>query len=151
VAIRTSCSEEWQARPHPAHHAATTWRDFFIHIAIIVLGLLIAISLEQTVEYLHHRHQGAEAHRALIEERKADETSNDFNIFVTRHHQQDLRSDLTILHALRAHQPLPPGPFILRHPRYIYLDDNWKKIHQSGTVNYLTENLGAIAYRYDNQ
>jgi hypothetical protein len=42
---------------HPAHHAATTWRDFFIHIATIVLGLLIAIGLEQTVEYVHHRHQ----------------------------------------------------------------------------------------------
>src|SRR5258708_11794781 len=42
---------------HPAHHAATTWRDFFIHIATIVLGLLIAIGLEQTVEYFHHRDQ----------------------------------------------------------------------------------------------
>jgi hypothetical protein len=42
---------------HPPHHAASTWRDFFIHIATIVLGLLIAISLEQTVEFFHHRHQ----------------------------------------------------------------------------------------------
>jgi hypothetical protein len=42
---------------HPVHHAATTWRDFLIHIATIVLGLLIAIGLEQTVELLHHRHQ----------------------------------------------------------------------------------------------
>jgi hypothetical protein len=42
---------------HPPHHAADTWRDFLIHIATIVLGLLIAIGLEQTVELLHHRHQ----------------------------------------------------------------------------------------------
>jgi len=42
---------------HPPHHAASTWRDFFIHIATIVLGLLIAIGLEQTVELVHHRHQ----------------------------------------------------------------------------------------------
>jgi hypothetical protein len=42
---------------HPAHHAATTWRDFFIHIATICIGLLIAIGLEQSVEWLHHRHQ----------------------------------------------------------------------------------------------
>jgi hypothetical protein len=42
---------------HPPHHAATTWRDFLIHMTTIVLGLLIAISLEQTVEWLHHRHQ----------------------------------------------------------------------------------------------
>jgi hypothetical protein len=42
---------------HPPHHAASTWRDFFIHIATIVIGLLIAIGLEQTVELIHHRHQ----------------------------------------------------------------------------------------------
>jgi hypothetical protein len=136
---------------HPPHHAATTWRDFFIHIATIVLGLIIAVGLEQTVEYFHHRHLGAEAHRALIEERRADETSNEFNIFATRRHQQDLQRDLTILHALRAHQPLPPGLFILRHIRYVYAEDNWRKIHQSGTVNYLTEALAPIAYRYENQ
>jgi hypothetical protein len=32
---------------HPPHHAASSWRDFFIHIATIVIGLLIAIGLEQ--------------------------------------------------------------------------------------------------------
>jgi len=42
---------------HPAHHAAHTWKDFFIHVATICVGLLIAIGLEQTVEYFHHRHQ----------------------------------------------------------------------------------------------
>src|ERR1700722_17928535 len=43
--------------PPPTHHAASTWRDFYIHITTIVLGLLIAIGLEQTVEWMHHRHQ----------------------------------------------------------------------------------------------
>jgi hypothetical protein len=42
---------------HPAHHAASTWRDFFIHIITIVIGLLIAVALEQTVELIHHRDQ----------------------------------------------------------------------------------------------
>ncbi len=42
---------------HPPHASAHTWRDFFIHIATIVIGLLIAIGLEQSVEFFHHRHQ----------------------------------------------------------------------------------------------
>lgn len=42
---------------HPPHHPLTTWREFFIHMATIVLGLLIAIGLEQSVEWMHHRHQ----------------------------------------------------------------------------------------------
>jgi len=53
---------------HPPHHAANSWRDFFIHIATIVVGLLIAIALEQTVEAIHHRHQRNE----LIEQLDAE-------------------------------------------------------------------------------
>ena len=47
---------------HPPHHAASTWRDFFIHIATICIGLLIAIGLEQTVEAIHR----AQERRAFI-------------------------------------------------------------------------------------
>ena len=33
---------------HPSIHSANSWREFFIHIATIALGLLIAVGLEQT-------------------------------------------------------------------------------------------------------
>ena len=42
---------------HPPHSPTHTWKDFFIHIATICVGLLIAVSLEQTVEAIHHHHQ----------------------------------------------------------------------------------------------
>ncbi len=42
---------------HPPHSPTHTWKDFFIHIATIVVGLLIAVGLEQTVEAVHHHHQ----------------------------------------------------------------------------------------------
>ncbi len=53
---------------HPPHHAATTWRDFFIHIATIVLGLLIAVGLEQTVELVHRHHEAREARENIRQE-----------------------------------------------------------------------------------
>jgi len=53
---------------HPPHEAAHTWKDFFIHIATIVVGLLIAIGLEQIVEAVHHRHQAQELTEALKQE-----------------------------------------------------------------------------------
>src|ERR1700733_13966836 len=55
---------------HPAHHAANSWRDFFVHIATIVLGLCIAVGLEQTVEFFHHRYLVAETREALRVERE---------------------------------------------------------------------------------
>jgi len=57
---------------HSPQARAHTWKDFFIHVATIVIGLLIAISLEQTVEFFHHReqrHQLLEDLRREAEER----------------------------------------------------------------------------------
>jgi hypothetical protein len=42
------------------HQSVHTWRDFFIHIATISVGLLIAIGLEQTVEAIHHARERRE-------------------------------------------------------------------------------------------
>ena len=136
---------------HPPHHGSITRRDFFIHLFTVVLGILIAIGLEQTVEYVHHRELARVAREQLLRERADDDRSNELNIFTTQRHEQDLRRDLTILQAVRNHAPLPSGPFIVRRFRYLYAEDTWIKVHQTGTVNYLTENLGPPAYRYTNQ
>ena len=53
---------------HPPEHPIHTWRDFLIHIATIVVGLLIAIGLEQSVEALHRRHLLHQAEAKLNEE-----------------------------------------------------------------------------------
>jgi hypothetical protein len=42
---------------HAPHETVHSWKDFFIHIATISVGLLIAIGLEQSVEYFHKRHE----------------------------------------------------------------------------------------------
>jgi hypothetical protein len=53
---------------HAPHEPINTWKGFVLHIATIVIGLLIAVTLEQTVEYLHHRHEVREAREALAAE-----------------------------------------------------------------------------------
>jgi len=57
---------------HPAHHAASSWKEFFVHIATICIGLLIAIGLEQTVEYIHLRRELTDARRELAEEKNTN-------------------------------------------------------------------------------
>jgi hypothetical protein len=52
---------------HAPHGGVHTWKDFWIHLGTITLGLLIAISLEQSVEWVHRldeRHQLEEDLRA---------------------------------------------------------------------------------------
>jgi hypothetical protein len=55
---------------HAPHAAVHTWKDFFVHIATITIGLLIAIALEQCVESLHHIHQRHQLQHDLLEEAK---------------------------------------------------------------------------------
>jgi hypothetical protein len=57
---------------HAPHEPIHTWKGFVIHIATITIGLLIAIGLEQLVEYFHHRHQAA----ALAGKLKAESYEN---------------------------------------------------------------------------
>lgn len=58
---------------HPPHGAPHSWKDFLLQIATIATGLLLALGLEQTVEWFHHRHQRAELEeqmRATLEGNK---------------------------------------------------------------------------------
>jgi len=55
--IRTTEDETKEETPvidvHAPHGGLHTWKDFWIHLGTITLGLLIAISLEQSVEWVH--------------------------------------------------------------------------------------------------
>jgi len=126
---------------HPAHHAASTWKDFFIHIATIVLGLLIAVSLEQTVEYIHHHRELAEVRKALAAERKINISrfsaeTEEFHRFVPI-----LQNNLAIFVYLRQHpgKPLPGSLGTLRWNMMstVMLDSAWTSAQHSGVVDYM--------------
>ena len=48
--------------------AAHSWREFAIEIGTIVCGIVIAIGLEQAVEWLHHEGELRETREALTKE-----------------------------------------------------------------------------------
>jgi hypothetical protein len=95
---------------HPAHHAANSWKEFFVHIATIVLGLLIAVGIEQTVEYFHHRREIAEFHgqiREALEINLRVEPSVDQRLRAYRNYLQELEAAVK---ARRAGHPLSTEP-----------------------------------------
>ena len=48
---------------HAPHESIHTRKGFFIHIATISVGLLIAVDLEQTVEVVHRHHESRGTHQ----------------------------------------------------------------------------------------
>jgi len=57
---------------HAPHESTHTWTDFFIHIATICVGLLIAVALEQAVEAFHHHHE----REVLVQEMRLEAERN---------------------------------------------------------------------------
>jgi hypothetical protein len=96
---------------HPPHESAHSWRDFFIHIATICVGLLIAIGLEQSVEALHRAHERRALEQALTHESQQilHDTTN-VETGETSTIQWLHLYEAEISDAARDHRPLPKAP-----------------------------------------
>ena len=92
---------------HPPHEAAHSWKDFFIHIITIVIGLLIAIGLEQTVEFIHHRHEVQETRKALAEEHEENRKFFAVDIADFRLVNASMQNNLQVFLFLQQHPGTP--------------------------------------------
>jgi hypothetical protein len=123
---------------HPAHHAASTWRDFFIHIATIVLGLLIAVSLEQLVEYVHHLHQIAETREVLGKEREENRLRIAYTTAGFRLQAAMLQNNLLILQYAKQHPGAPleklPGVMAWGYHNRSPVRSGWLAAQQTGVT-----------------
>lgn len=121
---------------HPPHHAATTWRDFFVHIATIVVGLLIAIGLEQTVEHFHNRHEVAETREALRVERENNRALMVKQVVFFRRETAALQNNLDVFLYLQRHAGTPqtelPGILTWHSALTGFSDAAWITAQQSG-------------------
>jgi hypothetical protein len=123
---------------HAPHEAVHTWKDFFIHIATIVIGLLIAIGLEQTVEVLHHRHQVAETREALRLE--LDQNRRAYADRISEFHRQTaaLLNNINVLRYVQQHpdarQESLPGILVWHAVRGDFTESAWKTAQQSNVT-----------------
>jgi hypothetical protein len=120
---------------HPSHPAIRTWRDFFVHITTIVIGLLIAIGLEQSVEYVHHRHQLQEARRELLKEVDENRRIVEFNIESTRKAALALDADIAILRAQQSSRSPIPQKLDYSWEPWDTRDGTWQAAKQSGSLS----------------
>lgn len=123
---------------HGAHAAISGWRDFLVHIVIVAIGLGLAISLQQTVEYLHHRHQVAETRRALQQE--VDENRRTL-AEQTRYWRQmvaELENNLLVFEYLQQRPGTPqdklPGVLLWKGSALSFSTAVWDATHQSGVI-----------------
>lgn len=93
---------------HPSPHAAHGWRDFFVHIVTIVIGLLIALGLEQVAEGIHHRNEVREARDAIAEERAGNQREFATTTELFRRETKRFQTNLAVLQYLQQHPGAAP-------------------------------------------
>lgn len=128
---------------HPLHRAPLSWKEFFLHIATISVGLLIAIGLEQSVEFAHRHHERIR----LREDLRAEGLLNRERIgaaieYLDARQAWDVRATSAARGAARHFKPMEayPEPFkldsaLLRRLRFtVPSTTTWTVARNSGAV-----------------
>jgi hypothetical protein len=126
---------------HPPHHPIHTWKEYLLHMSTIVLGLLIAIGLEQSVEAIHRAHERQDLRESLrrdaekaIVDAEASEKAETAPLRWLNARQQQVKD------ALAAHRPLT-GP-VSRAPHVssnMPIDPAWSAARSSGHLALLSQ------------
>lgn len=134
---------------HSPEGSGHSWKDYFTHISIVVIGLLIALGLDQTVEFFHHRHQAKEARELLKHEADLNAETVREEVYVINMHEDYLFRDLIVIAHARQHSLVPTDRIVLYRPGTAYLDTAWQMMRETGTLALLSENqLVEIGYMY---
>jgi hypothetical protein len=141
--VRESAKEsEAMLDVHPARHAAGSWKEFSIHIATIVLGLLIALCLEQTVEYFHHRREVAQVREELRDEREANKRSFTKETNNWRWETAELENNLMVLDYMQKHPGTVdeklPGSLVWSHDSAPRSQAVWDAAKNSGVASLMS-------------
>jgi hypothetical protein len=128
---------------HAPHQTAHTWKDFLVHIAAITIGLLIALGLEATVEWVHHKHQAQQALELLKQEidRNRIAVKNDMRSGDIA--ERDHRAGLAVLHRLRSSTLRPEDRLIFIRKFSPLGSTAWRVVHESGAAAYIPYELMA--------
>ncbi len=123
---------------HPPNEAVHSWRDFFIHLITITIGLVIALSLEGCVEWRHHRNLVHEAQASLQVEIKANARELQKVLNDVREDQKILAQDVVMLRKIIANPKVPnqDTPNIQFHlPSFD--DVSWETAKSTGALSYM--------------
>jgi hypothetical protein len=125
---------------HAPHETVHTWKDFFVHIATIVVGLVIAVGIEQSVEAIRHRHERSDLRETLRRESEQIlKDSRNTTVAIVYHHDWLGRRIDQVKAAVWRKLPLAE-PAAYSRPNFDYPDD---PLWRSAKISGLVERLGS--------
>jgi hypothetical protein len=130
-------------------HAAKTWKEFFIELGTITLGICIALAGEQTVEWLHWRSQVQEAREVIATEMAFNLEGAIGRVRTLHCVEQRLDALSKILDEASRSGSLPPVGYIGQPPRHQWRSGAWESVVASQTaVHFPRQQLADLGALY---
>ena len=122
---------------HPPHEPIHNIRHFLLHILTITIGLLIALSLEAGVEYMHHRHIVAEARENIRHEIELNHEQMAKNVKAIHEDAVRMDANLETIRQLRDHPKNLPGHLQFTISWSSFNDSAWRSSRDMGALAYM--------------
>jgi hypothetical protein len=118
------------------------WRDFFLHLTTITIGLLIALSLEGLVEWQHRRHLVHDAEASLHAEIKGNAGNIDSVLADLHKRQASLKHDVYVLNYIAANGKYPEEKNMEVNFQIVAFESvAWKTAQSTGALSYMPYDL----------
>jgi hypothetical protein len=88
---------------HAPHEPIHSWRDAALHLAIVTVGLFIALMLEALVEHIHNRHLVAEARANIRQEIEDNHVSAQKDLGLLQQNIDLEKANIKAIHGLQDH------------------------------------------------
>jgi len=122
---------------HAPHESIHTWKDFAIHLAVVTIGLFIALMLEAGVEYWHHRHIVAEARANIREEIQENHEAAQRNVGYVQKSIDGVKENVRTLHVLMTRPKSFHGSLANTIRFESFHDAAWKTARDTGALSYM--------------
>jgi hypothetical protein len=122
---------------HPVHGSIRSVKDFFLHLLTITAGILIALSLEATVEWFHYRHLVHEAETTLASEIRANQEELTKTMAGLRTTEQQLHRYIALVHALESDRATPLQALSFNWTVASLHTTSWNTASETGAVAHM--------------
>ena len=122
---------------HPPQEPVHSWRDALTHVAIMTVGLFIALMLEGLVEYVHHRHLVTEARENIRQELEGNHEAIQKDIASVDKESDLAKHGLEAMRYMQAHSNAHGQSVSFQWSFAGLHDAAWRTARDSGALGYM--------------
>ena len=121
---------------HIPHRPIHSFKEFMVHLLAITIGLLIALGLESSVEWLHHRHLARDARENISQEIRANQQDVVRQLNALPAEEKRLDEILSLVDDVQHNRPHKPlGDFMWTG--VLLRDSAWNATSSTGAIAFM--------------